>query len=335
MIQKRSSLIARVVLGVGVLLILAVLITPVSAGVSQSTIAQGDTLYVNGQAPGSQQVALYFFGPNYFKYATAQVNDGMYSYQLDTTSDMSASQYFCIVQSPGTGSTFSVGPLTVGGTTYITVNPGSGVPADGSSFVVQGPNALQGSQAAYALENMLNSPNIPDLFQTFTFQIAYPQITINPVGTQYMGNSFIVSGTTNLAVGDTLSVDVTVFTFWPMGKEEQNAEGSSSWSQGGSGQTTVLAGTTEGQNLWSYSVGPLHSSEYELSVTGIKTGASTAQQFVVSNQTGPTVVPTTLKTTAATTVPTTAAPTPTQSPGFGILAVMGMLGAALLISRRS
>ena len=71
----------------------------------------------------------------------------MYSYQLDTTSDMSASQYFCIVQSPGTGSTFSVGPLTVGGTTYITVNPGSGVPADGSSFVVQGPNALQGSQA--------------------------------------------------------------------------------------------------------------------------------------------------------------------------------------------
>ncbi len=334
MIKKSPTPRTRAVFGMCVLIFLAVLIMPVSAGVSQSTIAQGDTLYVSGQAPGSQQVALYFFGPNYFKYATAQVNDGSYTYQLTTTSDMSPSQYYCVVQSPGTGSTFSVGPVTVGQTTYITVKPGSGVPADGDSFVVQGPTALQGSQAAYALEQMLKSPNIPDLSQTFTFTIDYPMITINPVGTLYMGTPFTVSGTTNLAAGDTLLVDVRVASFWPMSKEEANAQDSASWSQGDSGSVIVQQGTASGQNFWSFSVNPLHSSQYEVTVTGIKTGATASQQFTVSNQSVPTVVPTTAATTVATTVPPTA-PTPTPSPGFGLLAAAGALGAvALLIFRR-
>ena len=61
MMKKSPSLRTRAVLGICALLFLAVLMVPVSAGVSQSTIAQGDTLYVSGQAPGSQQVALYFF----------------------------------------------------------------------------------------------------------------------------------------------------------------------------------------------------------------------------------------------------------------------------------
>ncbi|MCZ0861437.1 hypothetical protein O0S10_09440 [Methanocorpusculum sp. MG] len=324
---------ARGITGLCILLLLAVLIMPVSAGISQSTIAQGDTLYVNGQAPGSQQVALYFFGPNYFKYATAQVNSGSYTYELTTTSDMSPSQYYCVVQSPGTGSTFSVGPVTVGSTTYITVKPGSGVPADGDSFVVQGPNALQGSQAAYALEQMLQSPNIPDLSQTFTFTIEYPTITISSIGTQYMGTPFTVSGTTNLAAGDNLLVDVRVATFWPMSKEEANAQDSSSWSQGDSGSVIVQQGTTSGQNFWSFSVHPLHSSEYQITVTGIKTGATASQQFVVTNHSLPTPVPTTAATTAATTIPTSA-PTPTQTPGFGLIAAVGTLGAAALLAVR-
>ena len=304
-----------------------------SAGVSQSTIAQGDTLYVSGQAPGSQQVALYFFGPNYFKYDTVQVNDGSYTYQLTTTSDMSPSQYYCVVQSPGTGSRFSVGPVTVGQTTYITVNPGSGVPADSNSFVVKGPNALQGSQAAYALEKMLQSPNIPDLSQTFTFTIAYPTITINPIGTQYMGVPFTVSGTTNLAAGDTLLVSVQIATFWPMGKEEANAEDAESWSQGDSGSVTVQQGASSGQNYWSFSVNPLHSSQYDVTVTGIKTGATASQEFSVSNQSKPTTVPTTAVTTAVTTAATTV-PAPTQSPGFGLAAAAGALGAVVFLTYR-
>lgn len=328
-------LITRGTIALCVLLLLGLLIIPASAGISQSTIAQGDTLYVNGQAPGSQQVALYFFGPNYFKYATAQVNSGSYTYELTTTSDMSPSQYYCVVQSPGTGSTFSVGPVTVGQTTYITVKPGSGVPADGNSFVVQGPNALQGSQAAYALEQMLQSPNIPDLSQTFTFTIDYPMITISPIGTQYMGTPFTISGTTNLAAGDNLLVDVRIATFWPMSKEEANAQDSSSWSQGDAGSVIIQQGTTSGQNIWSFSVNPLHSSLYEVTVTGIKTGATASRQFVISNQSVPTVVPTTTTTTAAATTIPTNVPTPTSSPGFGLIAAVGTIGAvSLLVFRR-
>ena len=327
MIQKSSAF------GLCVLLFLAVLTLPAAAGISQSTIAQGDTLYVTGQAPGSQQVALYFFGPNYFKYATAQVNSGSYTYELTTTNDMSPSQYYCVVQSPGTGSTFSVGPVTVGSTTYITVRPGSGVPADGDSFVVQGQNALQGSQAAYALEQMIQSPNIPDLSQTFTFTIAYPTITISPIETQYMGVPFLVSGTTNLAAGDNLLVDISVGTFWPMNKEEANAQDASGWSQGDSGSVTVRQGTTPGENIWSFSVSPLHSSEYQVTVTGIKTGATASQTFIVTNQSRPTPLPTTAATTQVTTPPTSA-PTPTATPGFGLLAVAAALGAAGLLVRR-
>ncbi|HJK34835.1 MAG TPA: PGF-CTERM sorting domain-containing protein, partial [Methanocorpusculum sp.] len=199
--------------------------------------------------------------------------------------------------------------------------------------VVKGPNALQGSQAAYALEQMLQSPNIPDLSQTFTFTIAYPTITINPIGTQYMGVPFTVSGTTNLAAGDTLLVSVQIATFWPMGKEEANAEDAESWSQGDSGSVTVQQGASSGQNYWSFSVNPLHSSQYDVTVTGIKTGATASQEFSVSNQSKPTTVPTTAVTTAVTTAATTV-PAPTQSPGFGLAAAAGALGAVVFLTYR-
>ncbi|MDR0981202.1 MAG: PGF-CTERM sorting domain-containing protein, partial [Methanocalculaceae archaeon] len=182
-------------------------------------------------------------------------------------------------------------------------------------------------------EQMLKSPNIPDLSQTFTFTIDYPTITINPIGTQYMGTPFTVSGTTNLAVGDNILVDVRVAAFWPMSKEEANAQDSASWSQGDSGSVIIQQGTANGQNFWSFSVNPLHSSQYEVTVTGIKTGVTASQQFVVFNQSVPTAVPTTAATTVATTVPTTA-PTPTPSPGFGLIAAAGALGAIALLAVR-
>ncbi len=318
--------------GIFFLILTAALIIPASAGVASSTVAQGDPLHVDGQAPGSQQVALYFFGPNYYSYDTAQVTGGTYSYTLDDTSSLSPSQYYCVVQSPGTGSSFGVGPVTVGSTTYITVNPGSGTPADGSSFIVQGPGALQGSQAAYALEEMLKSPNIPDLSQTFTFQIVAPQIIINPVGTQYRGVPFTVSGTTNLAAGDNLMVTVSLYDFWPESKETENSVDASSWSQGASGTAIVQPGESAGSNLWSFTVNPLHSSQYELTVTGIVASASASQQFMVSNQTAPTAVPTTATATTVPQTPTTA-PTPQPSPGFGLLALIGLLGTAAVLRK--
>ena len=318
--------------GIFFLILTAALIIPASAGIASSTTAQGDPLHIDGQAPGSPQVALYFFGPNYYFYDTAQVTGGTYSYTLDDTSSLSPSQYYCVVQSPGTGSSFGVGPVTVGSTTYITVNPGSGTPADGNSFIVQGPGALQGSQAAYALEEMLKSPNIPDLSQTFTFQIVAPQIIINPVGTQYRGIPFTVSGTTNLAAGDNLMVTVSLYDFWPESKETENSIDASSWNQGASGTVIVQPGESAGSNLWSFNVNPLHSSQYELTVTGIVASASASQQFMVSNQTPPTAVQTTATATTIPQTPTTA-PTPQPSPGLGLLAVIGLLSTAAALRK--
>lgn len=333
---------SRIGAGLLFLLLIAVLIVPASAAVSSSTIAQGDPLQVTGQAPGAQQVALYFFGPNYYYYTTTSVNDGSYSYTLQDTSSLSPSEYYCVVQSPGTGSSFSVGPVTVGSTTYITVNPGSGVPADGSSFIVQGSGALQASQAAYALEQMLSSPNIPDLSQTFTFQIVASQITINPIGTQYWGVPFSVSGTTNLAAGDSLLVTVSLFEFWPENKETENAVDSSAWSDGDSGTVIVQAGSSSGSNTWSFSVNPLHSSQYELTVTGISSQVSASQEFNVVNETPSVATPTAIITapaaTAAPVAPTATTAVPTQpSPGFGVgtlsLMSVGLLGAVVMLRR--
>jgi hypothetical protein len=299
-----------------VLLFLAV---PVSAAVSPGTVALGDTLTVSGEAPGAKQVAIYIFGPNYFHYATVSVDGRHYSYQLQIPDTLSASQYYCVVQSPGTGSSFSVMPVTVDGTTYITTASSE------SRFAVTGPGALQSSQAAYALEQMIDSPDIPDLCQTFTFQVVLPRAGIDPIGTRQAGVPFTISGTTNLAAGDQLLVEIRSPEFWPAGK---NAGLSRELAAGDSGTATVRAGPGD-YNIWSFAVSPLREGSYQAVVSGVAGSVSAAQDFpVVTEVPAAETIALPTVTASDTAVPV---PAPTVSPGFGVPAA---LGAFLFFRRR-
>lgn len=312
---------------IAAILLLLIFVTPCSAALSSSTVALGDTLTVSGEAPGARQVAIYIFGPNYFHYAVTSVDNRQYEYKLDIPMDLSQSQYFCIVQSPGTGTTFTVAPVTVDGITYITTNPQIGVPAQGSSFIVSGSGALQSSQAANALEQMINSPNIPDLSQTFTFQVVLPRNTISVIGTQEEGTSFTISGTTNIAAGNDILVDVNLIEFLPTDKNENS---SSLWATGDSGTVVVRQGSG-GSNTWSFQVKPLAAGSYRVIVSAISLSFSANQEFSVVSS-----VPTVTVTTALPTVTTTTevpTPAPTESYGFGVMALILAIGAVAVFRK--
>lgn len=303
-------------------------VSPVSAATfSASTVAKGDTLYVSGEAPGASQVALYFFGPNYFHYATKEVDNHEYQYELKITDALTPSQYFCIVQSPGTGNRFSVGPVKVDGTTYITTQPSSGVPETLSSFIVEGSGSLQSSQAADALVKMINSPNIPDICQTFTFQVMNPQLSTNSVGTKTSGQGFTIYGTTNLAETNQLLIEITRKDFWPSGKDESSSH---SYALGDSGTAFITKGPN-GENSWSFSVKPLEMGTYILKVSALSSDVSTSEEFEVVVKSQPPI--TSIPPTTSQTQTQTQSPTQAESAGFGVLVMAGALLLVTLLRR--
>ena len=116
-----------------------------------------------------------------------------------------------------------------------------------ASFYVSGPNKLQGSNAADALTKMIDNANIDDIYTKLTFTVTEPRIDITNPGDQGVGTKFTISGTTNLAVGDQIIVEVQSSSFEAVDKT------SSSITDGTSMTTKVVAG--EGaDNAWSVEV---------------------------------------------------------------------------------
>jgi hypothetical protein len=74
---------------------------------------------------------------------------------------------------------------------------------------------LQASDAASAVINALDSPNVDDTYVKLTFNVEEPYIIIDPIGDKEAGSKFTISGTTNAAVGDKLIIDVTSAAFGP------------------------------------------------------------------------------------------------------------------------
>ena len=86
--------------------------------------------------------------------------------------------------------------------------------------MVEGSGRLQGFAAANALVKVLVSPYIDDLYSTLTLRVRSPYIGITPVGIRYLGESFVVTGRTNLAPQDKLLVEVMPAFFVPSGKND-------------------------------------------------------------------------------------------------------------------
>jgi PGF-CTERM protein len=320
----------------------------VTASASTNTLAKGDILYVRGTAEGKPtNVFIWTFGKNYRSLSnSASVrSDATFEYKLDRgdTADLYAGQYFVVVQHPmmnGIQDIQADASGTTGTLAFVCAGTGCTWTAGGGAQATRVTLAgLQASDAATALVDLLNSPNVDDTYTKLSFMIEEPWIRIDTIGDKYVGDTFKITGTTNIAEGDSILMTVTSSSFQPTEKT-QTGEFS-----GASGSVTVQKGDTYNTFSFDVDASTFKPDEYLVKAEAIEPSQSTTTTFnVLEGQ--PTPVATT---PSATPVVTTAAQTPVSTtevatpvattakpqPGFGALVALVGLGAvALLVLRR-
>ena len=302
-----------------------------SAVPSGSIVAKGDDLYIRGTAEGEpNDLKIYIFGPNKFEpYSVNVEDDGTYEKKIKIDSDWASNQYFVVIQHPMYNGDFDAILNDTASYPYFYIKNADG--GEQASFYVAGPNKLQGSNAADALTKMIDSANIDDIYTKLTFTVTEPRIDITNPGDQGVGTTFTISGTTNLAAGDQIIVEVQSSSFEAVDKT------SSSITDGVSVTTKVVAG--EGtDNVWSVEVDTTNwkLDEYTIKASGIEVDVTATTNFnLVEKVVTPTATATGATPTTTATATATATATP-ATPGFGAFVALAGLGAvALLVLRRN
>lgn len=228
--------------GPAILVILAILVicamVPAVSAEPVTSVAKGDPYVLTGTATGNPGpgLAVWVFGNNYWTRDTVSVSGEVFRFELTgaKTATMAAGMYSVIVQHPMYNNQFDVDLST-------NTPPGqtSVVSTNGQSFVIQGQAALPAPQAAGALIDMLNSPDIDDTCFTTRFFLEDPWIEPVEAGSQVylVGSRITFSGHTNLAVGDVLLYSVAPSAFEPTSKEAPPE------TSGGAGQISVQPGS--------------------------------------------------------------------------------------------
>jgi PGF-CTERM protein len=329
----------------------------VSATASQSTIAQGDRLFITGTAQGQPTlgVKIWILGKNYptdaTQVKTQSVNaDASFSYEVQqaATKNLYPGQYFVVVQHPMQNNVFDIDTSTVNapaGTVYV-INKQTNQNTQGATqttgatvFTLLGASSLQGSDAADALVQGINSPNVDDTYTKLQFIVETPVIRVNPVGDKHVGDKFTITASTNLAVDDQVLVTVYSSSFKPTAKS-QSGEFS-----GATGTVKVTKGDS-GLNVVSFDVdsSTFKPDEYIVTETAILQVATGTALFNVLEGAAPVVttvapvvttvapVVTTVAPVVTTVVPTT---TPKPAPGYGaLIALIGLGAVAFIVVRR-
>jgi hypothetical protein len=284
----------------------AITLTPGDSG-SSSAIANGDPVFIRGIATGHPQGGLqvWIIGYNYLKIDTVQVNaDNTYSYELKSsdTQELTSGQYLVIVQHPKMNGQFDIfyDPGT-GGVINRQLGGGTNI------FQLTGPGSLQSPDAGNALMRAINSQNVDDSFTTVSFFVSGPAMLINPIGTKYVGDTFTITGSTNLAVGNTLMVEIVSSSFKPTQKL-QSGEFS-----GASGTVQVIPGTN-GYNRWSYDVdsSTFRPDEFLVKVSGMTVDVTGSTTFILLERPPTTLetIPMVSPTVTVTALPSTMPPLP-------------------------
>jgi len=318
----------------GVLLVLtpvaAISLSPGSSFSGAPSIANGDSVYIHGIATGHPQNGLqvWLFGNNYVKISTISPDsDNSYEYELKPadTRTLAPGQYFVLIQHPMMNGQFDIYYDASSGKVF-NRQLGTGT----SIFQLTGGGSIQTPSGANALMQAINSQNVDDTFATASFIINPPSAFIDPVGSRVVGEQFTITGSTNLAVGDNLMVEITSSSFKPTYKS-QSAEFS-----GATGMVKVVQGNGA-LNRWSFSVdaSTFKPDEYIVKVSGITVDVTGSTFFNIVEK-----LPTTPAITApfiteqpiltiATTIPT---PIPVSTTTKSPLPVMVIIGAIGLIA---
>ncbi len=289
-----------------VLPVSAITLTPGSSTSSSASISNGDPVYINGIATGHPQNGLqvWLIGYNTVRISTVPVNsDNTYTYELTSTDtqNLASGQYLVIVQHPMMNGQFDI---VYDASTGQVINRQLG--GGKAIFQLTSAGSLQSPDAASALMRAINSQNVDDTFATASFYINPPGAFINPVGDHTVGEKFTISGSTNLAVGDNLQVDVYSSSFVPTSK---NQVGSFS---GASGVVQVMPGSN-GLNMWSFAIDAtgFRPDEYIVEVSGITQDVKGSTTFnIVESLPSPAQIPTERETTPLVTLPSPPPTTP-------------------------
>jgi hypothetical protein len=285
----------------------AITLTPGDSG-SSSAIANGDPVFIRGIATGHPQngLQIWIIGYNYLKIDTVQVNeDNTYSYELKSseTQGLASGQYYVVVQHPMMNGQFDI-IYAPGSGGVINRQLGNGT----RIFQITGPGSLQSPDAAYALVRAISSQDVDDSFSTVTSFVSSPETLIRPIGTKYIGDTFTITGSTNLAVGDALMVEITSSSFKPTQKA-QSGEFS-----GSAGTVQVMPGTN-GYNHWSFDVdaSTFKPDEYLVKVSGVTLDVTGSTTFTLLERPPATLEPIAAITTTVT-VPALQSTLPQASP---------------------
>ena len=251
----------------------------VSATASQSTVAQGDHIYISGTAEGEpkQGVQIWIFGENRCLIKTTQVNPNA-SFSLILTQQeiktLDLGVCFVIVQHPMMNNEFDV---------YLDTdkqNVLSNYPKKGTElFSIVGPQSIKGAEAAMALIDAINNPNIDDTYTKLQFLIEEPIITIDTIGDKHIGVKFPIIAYTNLAVDDEVLFQVYSSTIESMlDKKIFHGE-----FPGVSGTVKVLKGDSGWNKLvFNCDTSSFPPEEYVVIANAVNQNASTTILFTIS-----------------------------------------------------
>jgi len=319
----------------------------ITAVASSNTVAKGDKLYIRGTAEGKPtNVYVWIFGKNYrsCQNSASVKSDASYEYKLDRgdTADLYAGQYFMVVQHPmmngiadivGTKSSSAADTQSGKTCTWFT-NVSQTSKSTGSLIAVK-ISGLQAPDAATALIEALNSPDIDDTYFKLSAMIEEPWIRIDTVGDKYVGDTFTITGTTNLAEADEILMTVVSSSFRPSEKTQ------SSEFSGKSGTVIVAKGDTYNTFSFDVDASTFKQDEYLVKAECIQPSQTATTTFnIIEGKPTTTATPTVTATatpTATATATATPSPSPTAKPqpGFGaVIALIGLGAVAVLVLRR-
>lgn len=208
--------------GIIILLLLAIIATPVTAAVyftSSTTgiITRGDPFSISGTGAVNGTVGIWIVGRDHFEVlTTAPDRHGNFSLTIkpSVTDGFSSGQYAIIFQDPGAS-----GILEIEGGTD--VNGSLAVMNRGKIVARLGPRQELGEDIRNVTNKILSTSTIPgvdDTFQAEYFFVQKPAIFFNNVipasglrlPDQTTGERIIISGTTNIGTENTLDTEIRI-----------------------------------------------------------------------------------------------------------------------------
>jgi len=316
----------------------SITLSPGSSFAGAPTIANGDPVYIHGIATGhpNDGLQVWLIGYNYVKITTVYTNaDNTYEYELKSadTQSLAPGQYFVLVQHPMMNGVFDIYYDSLTGR-VINRQLGTGT----SIFQLTGTGSLQKPDGANALMQAINSQNLDDTFATTSFIVGNPTAIINPIGDHHIGEKFTITGSTNLAFGDNLVVEITSSSFKPSQKVQDAG------FSGSAGTVKVEPGTN-GFNRWSFEVdaSTFKPDEYIVKVSSTTNEVTGSAAFIILESLPPTATlkVTTQITTLQTASPITTTPSPLPTTTYKsppsptmIIVAFVLVGCVMLLKRK-